>query len=358
LLTNSLTEAIDITNASGVFAQNWYYPSPADCLTCHTLVANYVLGVNTRQLNGTNSYPATDVTDNQLRTLNRLGLFYPAFDEADIANFEQLSSVTNQSASLVQRARSYLDANCSQCHQPGGTGITFDARYDTPLTNQNIISVPASFSLGYDNAKIVAPSDVWRSVLYDRMNTVDPTIKMPPLARNTIDSNAVVTMSEWINSLGGTPALAPPVLTPASGLFTNEVTLTLLAPDANAKLYYTLDGSLPTTNSAPYDGPFELTDSAVVMANAFEPGYVNSVAVSGVFTVVPPLDNLFDPMFLDGTFQVQFWAPAGQEYILQASSDLLHWTSIATNTPSATPFTWSDPAATNEAVRYYRVVVP
>ena len=126
-----------------------------------------------------------------------------------------------------------------------------------------------------DSAKIVAPSDIWRSVLYDRMNTVNPAIKMPNLDRNTIDTNAVQVTAAWINSLGGTPALAPPVLAPASGIFTNLVTLTLLPPDTDAALYYTLDGTLPTTNSILYSGPFNLTYSAVVTANAFQANYVN-----------------------------------------------------------------------------------
>ena len=96
-------------------------------------------------------------------------------------------------------------------------------------------------------------------------------------------------MADWINSLGGTPALAPPVITPASGIFTNKVTLTLSPTNVGATLYYTLDGSLPTTNSIVYNGPFELFSSATVTANAFETNYVNSVAVSGVFTIVPPV---------------------------------------------------------------------
>jgi mono/diheme cytochrome c family protein len=42
--------------------------------------------------------------------------------------------MTNVSASLEQRVRSYLDANCQACHQPGGDGPTWDARFDTPLS--------------------------------------------------------------------------------------------------------------------------------------------------------------------------------------------------------------------------------
>jgi len=359
LLTGSLSEAVLVTNATGVVTQNWYYPSPADCLACHTAVANYVLGVNTRQLNGTNTYPATGVTDNQLRALNRLGMFYPAFDEATISGYEQLSSVTNQNAPLVQRARSYLDANCSQCHQPGGTGITFDARYDTPLANQNISNYPAVFSLGVDNARIIAPNDVWRSMIYARMNTLNPAIKMPNLARNTIDSNAVQTLAAWINSLGGVPAVAPPVLTPAPGIFTNFVTLTLQPPDAGAMLYYTLDGSLPTPASTLYSAPFTVTSSATVTANAFEPGYVNSVAATGSFTIVPPLNNIFAPGFLaNGSFQMQYWAAAGQSYILQTSGDLIHWTSLSTNAPATVPFTLVDPGAAGAPCRFYRIVTP
>lgn len=359
LLTGSLTEAILVTNAAGVVTQNWYYPSPADCLACHTAVANYVLGVNTRQLNGTNAYPATGVTDNQLRALNRLGMFYPAFDEAAIPGYEQLSSVTNPAAPLVQRARSYLDANCAQCHQPGGNGITFDARYDTPLAGQNISNYPALFSLGADNAKIIAPNDVWRSTIYTRMNTADPAIKMPNLARNMIDSNAVQLMAAWINSMGATPALAPPVLNPAPGIFTNSVTLTLQPPDASAVLYYTLDGSLPTTASTLYRAPFNLVSTATVTANAFEPGYVNSVAVTGLFTIVPPLNNFFAPAFLpDGSFQTQYWAAAGQTYVLQTSSDLIHWTPLSTNVPASVPFTLTDPGAAGAPQRFYRIVPP
>ena len=293
LITAGLNEDVVITNAVGVRTQTWFYPGPSDCLVCHTPGANYVLGVKTRQLNGTFVYPSTGTTDNQLRALNRIGLFNPAFDEAAISNYSKLVALTNLSETLETRARSYLDANCAQCHRPGGDGPTFDARYDTPLVSQNITNYPAGVgNLGIsDNPMIVRPKDIWRSVLYLRMNTTDNAIKMPTLARNLIDTNAVSVIRDWINSLPGLPALAPPAIAPAGGTFTNAVSVSLSSTNVGASLYYTLDGSLPGTNAFLYSGPVSMTNSGSLRATAIETGYNNSVAAGAAFTIValPPL---------------------------------------------------------------------
>ncbi len=356
LLTTSLSQTILVTNATGIASQTWYYPSPVDCLTCHTPVANYVLGVNTRQLNGNMTYSATGNTDNQLRTLNRLGLFYPAIDEASITNYSQLSALTNTSAALVQRARSYLDANCAQCHQPGGAGITFDARYDTPLAQQNIVNYPAQLSLGVDNACIVKADDVWRSMLLVRMNTVNPTIQMPTLARNIIDTNAVQVMTDWIDSLPGTPALPPPAITPNGGMFTPSVVVTLQDAGANAAIYYTLDGTLPTTNSFLYIGPLLLTNSLTLTANAFETNFSSSVAASALFGVQPGVILTSPGFSTNGTFQFGLSGVMGSNLVLQATTDFISWTSLTTNQATNGLFELFDPDATNFPYRFYRIL--
>jgi uncharacterized repeat protein (TIGR03806 family) len=356
LLMGSLSEDILITNATGVRTQTWYYPSPSDCLTCHTPAANYVLGLKTRQLNGNFTYPSSGVTDNQLRVFNRLGLFNPAFNETNISGYSQMVAVTDQTASLTNRFRSYIDANCAQCHRPGGTGPSFDARYDTPLASQNIINGVVLGNLGVDNAHVVTPRDIWRSMLYQRANSSSPLVKMPPLARNLVDSNAMTVVAAWINGLPGTPALPPPTLVPAGGTFNGSINITLQPPDANATIYYTLDGSLPTTSSFVYSAPFALTNSATVSANAFEAGFNNSVAASGVFTVLPPIFTISSGTFSNGVFQLQLTAAPNQNYILQASTNLTDWISIGTNTPIASPFYLTDPNATNFSQRFYRVI--
>ena len=355
LLASSLSESIIITNASGMTTQTWYYPSSSDCLQCHTPVANYVLGLSTRQLNGNQTYPATGVTDNQLRTFNRLGLFNPAFDESAITNFAKLSALTNLSASLEQRSRSYLDANCAQCHRPGGAGITFDARYDTPLANQNITNVLAAVSLGYDNAAIVKPKDIWRSMIYQRMNSTDNALKMPPLARNLVDTNAVAVLAAWINSLSGIPALAPPGIAPNGGNYFSSVNVTLSPPDTNAAIYFTLDGTLPTTNSFRYSGAFNLTSKVTVSANAFETGFNNSVAASALFFVQPVRFTSAD-FLTNGQFQFQFIGAIGSNYVLQATTNFSNWTPLSTNSAVTNPFNLFDPKATNFPYRFYRVL--
>jgi uncharacterized repeat protein (TIGR03806 family) len=352
LLTNSLTENILVTNSAGVHTQMWYYPSPTDCLTCHTPVSGGVLGVKTRQLNGDFAYPDSGRTDNQLRNLNHLGLFYPAFSEASISNFTHLVAVTNTSAPLPDRARSYIDANCAQCHRPGGARGNFDARWDTPLVDQNLINGPVIADLGIDNARVVVPRDIWRSLLFQRTDSLDPQIKMPPLARNLIDNDAIATLAAWIDSLPGTPALPPPAVTPAGGLFNGSVVVTLEHPDSGATLRYTLDGSPPATNSLLYQAPFTLSSNATVKARASRAGFNDSVTTSATFTVnALPLVSLSDPA--DGA---EFVAPTNIT-LKAAASDPdgnigkveFFQGSLKLGESLSNPYTlaWVDPAAGN-----------
>jgi uncharacterized repeat protein (TIGR03806 family) len=357
LLTGSLSEAITITNADqSTWTQTWYYPSPSDCLTCHTPAANYVLGVKTRQLNKSFAYGG-GVTDNELRSLNHIGLFNPAFSETSIAGYDHLSPLTNLTASLEERARSYLDANCAQCHRPGGTGVTVDARYDTPLTNQNIINaLLLKGDLGFDNARVVVPKDIWRSILFDRMNSIDSSIKMPPLARNLIDTNAVEVTGDWINSLPGTPALSPPAISPAGGTFSGSVLVTLGHTNANAALYFSLDGTPPDTNSFHYTAPFSLTNSALVRVNAFAPGFNNSITVNDSFTVLPGIAFTGQAYLSNGVFSIQLLGNPNQTYILEGSTDFKNWLPVGTNVPVSSPFQLMDPRAGNYPYRFYRAV--
>ena len=197
--------------------------------------------------------------------------------------------------------------------------------------------------------------DVWRSVLLYRMNTNVAAIKMPPLARNLIDTNAVEVFADWINSLPGTPALAPPVITPAGGSYTSSIGVTLAPTAGTPAIYYTLDGSLPTTNSFLYAGEFNLADNATVTASAFAPGDDNSVAVNALF-LVQPLDFTGAGFLANQQFQMGFAGVTGSNYVLQATTNFLTWTPISTNTALTNMFNLVDPGATNYPYRFYRVL--
>ena len=200
LLSGSVAEAIPIATASGLRTQTWYYPSQGDCFSCHTPAAGFVLGVKTRQLNGGCAYLSTGRTDNQLRTWNHVGLLNPPIEEAAIASLDRLAPVSDISASLSYRVRSYLDANCAHCHRPGGVRANFDAVFDTPLENQNLLNGYVNETLGIAGAKVISPGRHEQSILYARVNT-NGAIRMPPVARNEIDARAVSLISDWITQV-------------------------------------------------------------------------------------------------------------------------------------------------------------
>ena len=63
------------------------------------------------------------------------------------------------------------------------------------------------------------------------------------------------------------PADATPVMSPHGGVFASNVTVTLAS--AATEVRFTLDGSVPTTNSPRYAAPLQISNSCVLHARAF-----------------------------------------------------------------------------------------
>ncbi len=283
LLTSNLWETISIRTATGTRTQAWYYPSRADCRTCHTDLAGGVLGVKTRQLNRDFSYP-NGVVDNELRAWNHVDLFDPPLDELDLPTLGRLARGDSVTRTLEDRARSYLDANCAHCHRPGGTVAYFDTRYDTPLTNQNLIDGPVLIDEGIDKACVIAPNDIWRSIAFMRINTLE-AMKMPPLAHQRLDEEGTALLRAWIQSLPGPRVVDPPTISPPGSNGSGPIEVTLSNREPGATIRYTLDGSVPTTSDPLYERPLKLTGPTVLRAKAFKPGFTRSITVQNLFLV-------------------------------------------------------------------------
>jgi hypothetical protein len=107
-----------------------------------------------------------------------------------------------------------------------------------------------------------------------------------------VAANRTSTMASAAYTINLPPAPAP-VLSPASGVFSagQTVTITDIAP--GALIYYTTDGSTPTTSSTLYKGPINVAASAVLNAVAISQGYGYSYSATagGAYTI------LFSPTF-------------------------------------------------------------
>ena len=226
LLADGESEVLDIaTLAGGTRQQTWDYPSRNDCRVCHNGNSDYVLGVKTNQLNRDLTYPLTGRSANQLETLGSLGWFDSAFRADLIPWMLKSHHLAESGASLTDRVRSYLDSNCSQCHQPGGVRAYFDARYTTPIDEQGLINGALETSDASPADHIISPGDPDHSIMLLRLGALTE-IQMPPIAKHVVDAAAVQLLTDWINSLPPGPSVSFFNPSPASGPFTLGVHFT------------------------------------------------------------------------------------------------------------------------------------
>jgi sugar lactone lactonase YvrE len=80
---------------------------------------------------------------------------------------------------------------------------------------------------------------------------------------------------------------APEFFSPTPGVVTSPVTVTLASPVEGATIYYTTDGTLPTTSSTKYTAPFAVGELAVVSAFSTLPSGPNTTVALGDYLYAP-----------------------------------------------------------------------
>jgi uncharacterized repeat protein (TIGR03806 family) len=205
LLLESQTEALEIVDADGTTrVQEYFYPGPTDCMTCHNADAGYVLGVRTAQLNGDRFYRETERNANQLWTWSEVGMFDRALTQSVIESYPKLAALDDETRTEEERVRSYWDSNCSMCHGVvDGLRADWDARYQTPLAEQRVVG---GASVGDEGSLIVSPGNVEASLLVQRDRATEPGVRMPPLGRTRVDRDYIELLERWVLSLNGTAA--------------------------------------------------------------------------------------------------------------------------------------------------------
>jgi len=200
-----LDEAFTIWDGGGARTQVWHYPSRGECQTCHTPVGGFALGFNTVQMNrgvGTNG--------NQIAAMSAAGRFTGAV--SNVHSLRALAPADDENASREWRVRSYLQANCGQCHQPGGGALgNWNANVTNFTVNAGLINGPVVDDDGNTNARVIVPGSISNSTLLTHIARRGPG-QMPPLATSVLDQQAIALLSTWItNDLAGgwTNAIEP-----------------------------------------------------------------------------------------------------------------------------------------------------
>lgn len=281
-------------------AQTWRFPSRSECKACHTVAGGLALSFNTRQLNRAHIYNA--LNQNQIAALSGAGYF--SSPVSNVANLPALARADDPNASLEWKVRSYLAANCAQCHQPGGTAIgNWDGRPTTSTDAAGLIDGALVNNFGDPANRFIVKGDIAHSMLVKRMQGIDGP-RMPPVGTNERDLASEQLVTDWINNVLPTrQSFAEWQVTNFGSANVPEAQPTA-DPDADGE-----NNSLEFLRSSPPKQPS------------------------------PPILSTLSTSTSGGNFILQFQQPANRSVLVETTTDFQTWNlwNVSGNAPSYPP---------------------
>jgi hypothetical protein len=155
----------------------------------------------------------------------------------------------------------------------------------------------------YTSAQTVTISSATPSAtIYYTTNGATPTTSSavyggPIVVSSTETLEAIATAGNYTTSAVASVAYtinipisqaAIPTFSPVAGTYTSEQSVTISSATPSATIYYTTNGTTPTTSSAVYGGPITVASTEALEAIAAAGGYTNSAVASAVYTITLP----------------------------------------------------------------------
>lgn len=117
-------------------------------------------------------------------------------------------------------------------------------------------------------------------------------------------------------------ALSLPTISPSSGTYYGPVEVSIRSFTSGAQIFYTIDGSTPTTSSTHYTAPFTVSENTTVKAIATHNGEVSEVATADYEIKTPVIvQNIWESLLLNDDTPVQFANPV---YVLHQRNNYLY----------------------------------
>lgn len=96
---------------------------------------------------------------------------------------------------------------------------------------------------------------------------------------------ATSTSSAQTLTVSSLPQAATPTFSPAAGSYGSPQTVTISDTTSGVTLFYTNDGTTPTTSSAVYNGPITVNSTETIKAIAAGSSYTNSAVATATYTI-------------------------------------------------------------------------
>jgi hypothetical protein len=161
----------------------------------------------------------------------------------------------------------------------------------TPATTSVQVGTTQQFkatgTFSDSSTKDMTPTAVWTS-----SNTTAAQVTSGGMVSAQNPGSAIIVVSSGniqgvstVTATSSTQPAATPAFSPAGGTYTSAQSVVISSSTAKATIYYTTNGSTPTTSSAVYTGPIKVSASETLQAIASATGSSTSTAASASYTI-------------------------------------------------------------------------